>query len=76
MSGEPDWRGECAGTIPDAFPLSLTRSVIDPKLPRLSLHELSWERFEDLVLDIVREVEKPVRSSRMAFADRSSRGSM
>jgi hypothetical protein len=53
---EPEWRGEQAGKTLDAFPL-----VIDPKLPRLPLHELPWERFEDLVLEIVEEVEKPVQ---------------
>ena len=55
MPGKPGWRGEPSGGTPDAFPL-----VIDPKLPLLPLHELPWERFEELVLEIVQEEENPV----------------
>lgn len=55
MPGRPQWCGDPAGSTPGAFPL-----VIDPKLPLLPLHELSWERFEELVLEIVQEVEDPV----------------
>ena len=55
MPGKPGWRGDPSGGTSDAFPL-----VIDPKLPLLPLHDLPWERFEELVLDIVREEEDPV----------------
>lgn len=56
MPGEPGWRGEHAGSAPDPFPL-----VLDPKLPLLPLHDLPWERFEELVLEVVQEVENPVQ---------------
>jgi hypothetical protein len=55
VPGKPEWRGEPADSAPDALPL-----IIDPKLPLLPLRELAWERFEELVLEIVQQVEKPL----------------
>ena len=55
MPGKPEWRGEPADSTPDASPL-----VIDPKVSLLPLGELGWERFEELVLEVVQQVEKPL----------------